>query len=116
MALPFYLGAWLAVDMGVGAVVMLVWQRVNPADCELLSAAVASGLIAGDGIWTIPSAILASLHHLLSRRWGTGLVAGCDSDVDSDSRRTADTPLVLPCLQAIANVNPPICMGWAKAS
>ncbi|PRW60807.1 putative metal-nicotianamine transporter YSL6 [Chlorella sorokiniana] len=75
MALPFYLGAWLAVDMGVGAVIMLVWGYLNSADCQLLSAAAASGLIAGDGIWSIPSAILA-----------------------------------------IAGVNPPICMGWAKGS
>lgn len=51
---------------------MLVWQWANAAECQLLSAAVASGLIAGDGIWTIPAAILA-----------------------------------------IANVNPPMCMGFA---
>ncbi|EFN55181.1 hypothetical protein CHLNCDRAFT_57961 [Chlorella variabilis] len=72
MALPFYLGAWLAVDMIIGAIIMLVWQWANAAECQLLSAAVASGLIAGDGIWTIPAAILA-----------------------------------------IANVNPPMCMGFA---
>lgn len=59
MALPFYLGAWLAVDMCVGAIIMLVWRWVDSAECQLLSAAAASGLIAGDGIWTVPAAILA---------------------------------------------------------
>ncbi|GAB4819572.1 hypothetical protein N2152v2_006618, partial [Parachlorella kessleri] len=59
MAIPFYLGAWLAVDMCIGAVIMLVWRWRDPKGCAELSAAIASGLIAGDGIWTIPSAILA---------------------------------------------------------
>ena len=45
--------------MCIGTTIMMVWQWVNAADCQLLSAAVASGLIAGDGIWSIPSAILA---------------------------------------------------------
>lgn len=30
MAIPFYLGAWLAIDMCIGAVIMLVWQWRNP--------------------------------------------------------------------------------------
>lgn len=72
---PFYLGAWLAIDMCIGAAIMLYWEWKDKAECDMLSAAVASGLIAGDGIWSIPSAILA-----------------------------------------IAGVNPPICMGWSKAS
>lgn len=40
---PFYLGAWLAVDMCVGAIIMLVWRWVDAAECQLLSAAAASG-------------------------------------------------------------------------
>lgn len=34
-------------------------SHVNPEDCEIFHHAVACGLISGDGIWTIPEAILA---------------------------------------------------------
>jgi hypothetical protein len=40
-------------------VILFVWERINRKDAEDYSGAVASGLICGDGIWTIPSAILA---------------------------------------------------------
>ena len=46
---PFYLGAWLAVDMCVGAIIMLVWRWVDSAECQLLSAAAASGGLGGEG-------------------------------------------------------------------
>ncbi|KAF9666209.1 hypothetical protein SADUNF_Sadunf16G0205600 [Salix dunnii] len=59
MAVPFYIGAYFAVDMFVGTVILFVWERINRKDAEDYSGAVASGLICGDGIWTIPSAILA---------------------------------------------------------
>ncbi|KAB5520922.1 hypothetical protein DKX38_025241 [Salix brachista] len=61
MAVPFYIGAYFAVDMFVGTVILFVWERINRKDAEDYSGAVASGLICGDGIWTIPSAILAIL-------------------------------------------------------
>ncbi|XP_034923021.1 probable metal-nicotianamine transporter YSL6 [Populus alba] len=59
MAVPFYIGAYFAIDMFVGTVILFVWERINRKDAEDYSGAVASGLICGDGIWTIPSAILA---------------------------------------------------------
>lgn len=31
MALPFYLGAWLAIDMCIGACIMLLWKWRNRA-------------------------------------------------------------------------------------
>ncbi|CAN1838931.1 Probable metal-nicotianamine transporter YSL6, partial [Linum perenne] len=55
MAIPFYIGAYFAVDM-------FVWERVSRKDAEDYAGAVASGLICGDGIWTIPSAILSLLR------------------------------------------------------
>ena len=62
-ALPFYIGAWLAIDMCIGALIIIVWRwldrRRGTDDCSLLATTVAYGLIAGDGLWTIPSAILA---------------------------------------------------------
>ncbi|XP_024974076.1 probable metal-nicotianamine transporter YSL6 isoform X2 [Cynara cardunculus var. scolymus] len=62
MAVPFYIGAYFAIDMFVGTVILFVWERVNKKDAEDYAGAVASGLICGDGIWTIPSAILSILR------------------------------------------------------
>lgn len=59
MAIPFYIGAYFAVDMFVGTVILFVWERINRKESEDLAGAVASGLICGDGIWTVPSAILS---------------------------------------------------------
>ncbi|XWS40568.1 hypothetical protein CRYUN_Cryun17cG0006700 [Craigia yunnanensis] len=59
MAIPFYIGGYFAVDMFVGTVILYIWERINRKDAEDYSGAVASGLICGDGIWTIPSAILS---------------------------------------------------------
>ncbi|XP_076893073.1 putative metal-nicotianamine transporter YSL6 isoform X1 [Bidens hawaiensis] len=62
MAVPFYIGAYFAIDMFVGTVILFVWERINKKDAEDYAGAVASGLICGDGIWTIPSAILSILR------------------------------------------------------
>ncbi|RVW45216.1 putative metal-nicotianamine transporter YSL6 [Vitis vinifera] len=59
MAVPFYIGAYFAIDMFVGTVILFVWERMNRKGAEDFAGAVASGLICGDGIWTIPSAILS---------------------------------------------------------
>ncbi|XP_074294344.1 putative metal-nicotianamine transporter YSL6 [Silene latifolia] len=59
MAVPFYIGAYFAIDMFVGTVILFVWEKINRQDSEDYAGAVASGLICGDGIWTIPSAILS---------------------------------------------------------
>ncbi|KAH9791876.1 putative metal-nicotianamine transporter YSL6 [Citrus sinensis] len=59
MAVPFYIGAYFAIDMFVGTVILFIWELVNQKDSEDYAGAVASGLICGDGIWTIPSAILS---------------------------------------------------------
>ncbi|WJX81160.1 putative metal-nicotianamine transporter ysl6 [Trifolium repens] len=62
MAVPFYIGAYFAVDMFIGTVILFVWEQLNRKDSEDYAGAVASGLICGDGIWTIPSAILSILR------------------------------------------------------
>ncbi|KAJ4974772.1 hypothetical protein NE237_007946 [Protea cynaroides] len=59
MAIPFYIGAYFAIDMFIGTVILFIWEKVNKKDAEDFAGAVASGLICGDGIWTIPSAILS---------------------------------------------------------
>ncbi|PIA35485.1 hypothetical protein AQUCO_03500089v1 [Aquilegia coerulea] len=59
MAIPFYLGAYFAIDMCVGSLILFVWQKVDRIKADAFGSAVASGLICGDGIWTLPSSILA---------------------------------------------------------
>ncbi|GMH06861.1 hypothetical protein Nepgr_008701 [Nepenthes gracilis] len=59
MAVPFYIGAYFAIDMFVGTLILFVWQRIKRGEADDYAGAVASGLICGDGIWTIPSAILS---------------------------------------------------------
>lgn len=59
MAVPFYIGAYFAIDMFVGTVILFVWEKINRKEADDFAGAVASGLICGDGIWTIPSAVLS---------------------------------------------------------
>ncbi|XVF41526.1 hypothetical protein PTKIN_Ptkin01aG0286300 [Pterospermum kingtungense] len=59
MAIPFYIGSYFAIDMCVGSLILYVWERINKAKADAFGPAVASGLICGDGIWTLPSSILA---------------------------------------------------------
>ena len=47
------------MDMCVGSVVNMVWAWADPAGQEAMGMAVAAGLLVGDGIWTIPSSLLA---------------------------------------------------------
>lgn len=59
MAVPFYIGAYFAIDMFAGTVILFVWEKLNRREAEDFAGAVASGLICGDGIWTVPSAVLS---------------------------------------------------------
>uniref|UniRef100_A0A2N9G508 Metal-nicotianamine transporter YSL7 n=1 Tax=Fagus sylvatica TaxID=28930 RepID=A0A2N9G508_FAGSY len=59
MAIPFYLGGYFAIDMCVGSLILFLWQRKNKKMANDFAPAVASGLICGDSLWGIPSAILA---------------------------------------------------------
>ncbi|RVW14313.1 putative metal-nicotianamine transporter YSL7 [Vitis vinifera] len=59
MAIPLYLGPYFAIDMCVGSLILYIWERMNKAKADAFGPAVASGLICGDGIWTLPSSILA---------------------------------------------------------
>lgn len=62
MALPFYIGAFFGVDMFIGTVILFVWQKIDRRDADEYAVPVASGLICGDGIWSIPSAVLSILR------------------------------------------------------
>ncbi|XP_045799896.1 probable metal-nicotianamine transporter YSL7 [Trifolium pratense] len=59
MAIPFYIGSYFAIDMCVGSLILFVWQKVDKAKADAFASAVASGLICGDGIWSLPSSFLA---------------------------------------------------------
>ncbi|CAI0408868.1 unnamed protein product [Linum tenue] len=59
MAIPFLVGAYFAIDMCVGSLVVYAWNKLKPRKAEFMIPAVASGLICGEGLWTLPSAVLA---------------------------------------------------------
>ena len=59
MAIPFYIGTYFAIDMCVGSLILFIWGNIDKAKADAFGPAVASGLICGDGIWTLPSSILA---------------------------------------------------------
>lgn len=59
MAIPFYLGGYFAIDMCLGSLILFLWEYKNKANADIYAPAVASGLICGDGIWSLPSSILA---------------------------------------------------------
>ncbi|XP_061346965.1 metal-nicotianamine transporter YSL1-like isoform X1 [Gastrolobium bilobum] len=59
MAVPFLVGAYFAIDMSIGSLIVFVWHKLNTKKAELMVPATASGLICGEGLWTLPAAILA---------------------------------------------------------
>nr|AAB63613.1 unknown protein [Arabidopsis thaliana] len=59
MAVPFLVGAYFAIDMCVGTLIVFVWEKMNRKKAEFMVPAVASGLICGEGLWTLPAAVLA---------------------------------------------------------
>ncbi|CAI9295594.1 unnamed protein product [Lactuca saligna] len=59
MAVPFLVGGYFAIDMCVGSLIVFVWRKVNKQKANLMVPAVASGLICGDGLWILPSSVLA---------------------------------------------------------
>ncbi|XVE66331.1 hypothetical protein DITRI_Ditri08aG0071500 [Diplodiscus trichospermus] len=62
MAIPFYLGGYFAIDMCVGSLILFIWERRNKQRATDFAPAVASGLICGDSLWSVPAAILALLN------------------------------------------------------
>ncbi|PON73554.1 Oligopeptide transporter [Parasponia andersonii] len=59
MGVPFLVGAYFAIDMCVGTLVVFVWQKVDAKRAEVMVPAVASGLICGEGMWILPASVLA---------------------------------------------------------
>jgi OPT family oligopeptide transporter len=61
MAVPFLVGGYFAIDMCMGSLIVFAWHVINKNEAGLMVPAVASGLICGDGLWILPSSILALL-------------------------------------------------------
>lgn len=59
MAIPCYIGGYFAIDMFVGSIIRLVYEKINKHKSDIMSPAIAAGLICGDGVWTILSVMLA---------------------------------------------------------
>ncbi|XP_064953586.1 probable metal-nicotianamine transporter YSL8 [Musa acuminata AAA Group] len=59
MAIPFYLGSYFTIDMCVGSLILYLWERADKRHATVFAPAVASGLICGDGIWSLPASLLS---------------------------------------------------------
>ncbi|KAG6688189.1 hypothetical protein I3842_11G112300 [Carya illinoinensis] len=59
MAVPFLVGAYFAIDMCLGSLIVFVLHKLDSKKAELVVPAIASGLICGEGLWTLPAAVLA---------------------------------------------------------
>ena len=59
MAIPFYLGAYFAIDMCIGSLILFIWEKKNKKSAKELAPAVASGMICGDSLWGVPAAIMS---------------------------------------------------------
>ncbi|MCP4809222.1 MAG: OPT family oligopeptide transporter [Proteobacteria bacterium] len=61
MGIAMIVPAYYSVSMFLGAMILVAWKKLSPKTCLALSFAVASGLVAGEGLAGIPKAILVLL-------------------------------------------------------
>uniref|UniRef100_M4FAT2 Uncharacterized protein n=1 Tax=Brassica campestris TaxID=3711 RepID=M4FAT2_BRACM len=59
MAISFHIGGYFTIYMCVGSLILFIWRKLNGLKADAYSSAVASGLICGEGIWTLPSSVVA---------------------------------------------------------
>ncbi|KQK03501.1 hypothetical protein BRADI_2g08267v3 [Brachypodium distachyon] len=59
LAIPFLIGPNIAIDMAMGSLLLVIWKKADKKNASTLAVVVASGLICGDGLWALPSAILS---------------------------------------------------------
>lgn len=57
-AIPFYIGAYVTIDMCVGYLIFYTWRSKNKARAETFAPFVGSALIFGDGLWLFPVSVL----------------------------------------------------------
>lgn len=59
MAVPFLVGGYFAIDMCIGSLIVFMWERTNAKKADSMVPVVASGLICGEGMWSLPASVLA---------------------------------------------------------
>ncbi|KAH7569790.1 hypothetical protein JRO89_XS05G0000700 [Xanthoceras sorbifolium] len=82
MAIPFYLGGYFAIDMCVGSLILFLWELKNKRMATDFAPAMASGLICGESLWSVPAAIL-SLANVNAPICMKFISAATNSKVDS---------------------------------
>lgn len=69
MGIAFIVPAYYSVAMFLGSMILVVWKRLSPASAAALAIAVASGLIAGEGL----TGVLAAIESIAGVPEGQGL-------------------------------------------
>jgi uncharacterized oligopeptide transporter (OPT) family protein len=64
--IAFIVPAKYPVAMFLGSMILVAWRKLSPATCAALVFAVASGLIAGDGVTNVFTALLELIGQWLS--------------------------------------------------
>ncbi|KAK7273701.1 hypothetical protein RIF29_14760 [Crotalaria pallida] len=59
LAIPFYLGGYFTIDMCVGSLILYAWEKKNKQKAKDYAPAVASGLMCGDSLWSVPAGMLS---------------------------------------------------------
>jgi hypothetical protein len=60
LGVAFLTGANVAVDVGIGALITLMWRWRYPRSCDAYAGAVGGALIAGEGLWAVGGGLLAA--------------------------------------------------------
>jgi OPT family oligopeptide transporter len=70
MGIAFIVPAYYSVAMFLGSMMLVAWKRISPASAAALAIAVASGLIAGEGL----TGVLAAIESIAGVPEGEGLL------------------------------------------
>ncbi|KAL6624471.1 hypothetical protein ACP70R_031792 [Stipagrostis hirtigluma subsp. patula] len=92
IAMPFFTGPFFTIGMCVGTLVMFIWNKMDSQSAEVLSSAVAAGLICGEGIFALPTALL-SMFNVKPPICMKFLPSGAEVDVVDSFLRTLGTPV-----------------------
>ena len=58
ISVAFLIHPTTSIDMCIGSLILLAWNKVDAEDANLLASVVASGLICGEGIFAIPESLM----------------------------------------------------------
>ena len=64
--IAFIVPAYYAVAMFIGSMVLVVWQKTRPDSAKKLSFAVASGLVAGEGLMGVVTSIVDFIKGMVA--------------------------------------------------